>query len=710
MSVYQFMKRNYKYLISIVLITGILLGFQFNNQPNPEKNKTIIQVLNYILREGHYQPKDINDTFSEGVFNTFIETLDPSKHYFYQSDIQEFKKYYHQIDNQFMVGDLTFFNVVYQKYLQRVKEANENYKEVLAKPFEITTNETYRFNYASNEFPKNRKEMLKAWEKQLKWRFVGILYDKEVVEKDMVKANANYQPKAMSVLELEALEKTKENMKDFFERLDEMNPDDYFALYINTIAVQFEPHTNYFDPKIKKTFDISMSGKLEGIGARLQKEGQYTKVFELISGGPAWRSGELEVGDIILKVAQGNGEPLDIVGMRLDNAIEFIKGKKGTEVKLTLKKVDGTIRVITLIRDIVEIEETFVKSSIVEKNGEKLGVINLPKFYFDMEGKVKRNAANDMAKEIARLEEEGVKGLLIDLRDNGGGSLKTAIDISGFFIDRGPVVQVKYRGEKPQIKEDELRGTLWDGPLVLLVNELSASASEIFAAAMQDYGRAVILGSKQTYGKGTVQNFYELNDYAAYKEDLGSLKMTIQKFYRINGGSTQLKGVAPDIVVPTKYAYLKVGEKDEKSPMSWDQIQPVSYEKWNNYQNFDQVVADSKYRISQNEQFALIEKNARWLAKNQDDDLVQLNYQNFKSEIKSNEEKAKEFEGLKTYNLGLNFLSPKYEKEIIAKDSLLNKKRTLWHKELNQDIVIEEGLNVLSQLKVKKANVVMSKP
>lgn len=710
MSVLQFMKRNYKYLIPIVLLAGILLSFKFNNEPDPEKNKAILQVLNYILREGHYQPKDINDTFSEGVFNEFIETLDPSKHYFYQSDIQDFKKYYHQIDDQFIAGDLTFFDMVYEKYTQRVTEAKENYQAILEKPLDITTDDTYHFKYESNEFPKNKKEMLKAWEKQLKWRYLGNLYDKEMVENDSQKADANYQPKTLSVLEKESLEKTKENMKDFFERMDELTQDDYFSMFVNIITAQFEPHTNYFDPKIKKSFDISMSGKLEGIGARLQKEGQYTKVFELISGGPAWRSGQLEVGDIILKVAQGDGEPLDIVGMRLDDAIEFIKGKKGTEVKLTLKKGDGTIKVISLVRDIVEIEETFVKSSIVEKNGEKLGVINLPKFYFDMEGVIKRNAASDMAKEIARLKEEGVSGLLVDLRDNGGGSLKTAIDISGFFIDQGPVVQVKYRGEKPQIKDDEIKGTLWDGPLVILTNELSASASEIFAAAMQDYGRAVILGSRQTYGKGTVQNFYDLNDYATYKEDLGSVKMTIQKFYRINGGSTQLKGVAPDVAVPTRYAYLKVNERDEKYPLYWDQIQPAGFKKWNNYENFDQVVADSKYRISQNEQFNLIEKNALWLGKNQDDDLVQLNYQKYKLDIKTNEEKAKEFEGLKKYNSGLNFQSPKYETELISKDTLLAKKREMWHKELTEDVMMDEGLNVLAQLKVKTGNVLSVKP
>lgn len=701
MSILQFMKRNYKILIPVVLVAGFLLSFKFYNQPNPEKDRAILQVLTYILTEGHYQPKPIDDAFSQGIYKDFIENLDPSKHYFYQSDIKEFEKYKNAIDDQILADDLTFFNMVYERYNQRLEESKAYYKEILSKPLDVTKDETYNLNYDANEFPKNKKEMMLAWEKSLKMRYIGTLYDKEEAEKASEKDNPDYQKKSMVTLEKEALDKTLENMDDLYGRLKELDHDDFYAMFLNIITAQFEPHTNYFDPKLKKTFDISMSGKLEGIGARLQKDGEYTKVYELISGGPAWRSGELEVGDIILKVAQSDGEPLDIVGMRLDDAIEFIKGKKGTEVRLTLKKVDGTIKTISLIRDIVEIEETFVKSSIVEKDGQKFGVINLPKFYFDMDGKNFHDSASDMAQEIERLKNEGVTGLIVDLRDNGGGSLKTAIDISGFFIDKGPVVQVKYRGEKPQIKDDEASGTLWDGPLVLLVNELSASASEIFAAAMQDYNRAVIIGSKQTYGKGTVQNFFELNDYFSYKEDLGSLKMTIQKFYRINGGSTQLNGVVPDVVVPTRYSYLKIGERDEEYPLEWDKISPAKYSKWNGYENFDEAVEESRNRVSQNTQFQLIDQNAKWLSDAQNDDIVPLSYEVYKEDIQKNEEKAKQFDVLKNYKSGLDFQSASYEKPLFAVDTLLAKKREIWHKELSEDIYVDEAINVLQSLKVK---------
>ena len=368
-------------------------------------------------------------------------------------------------------------------------------------------------------------------------------------------------------------------------------------------------------PKDKKRFDISMAGKLEGIGARLQKKGDYTTVVELISGGPAWRSGELEVGDAIVKVGQADEPPIDIVGMRLDDAIEFIKGKKGTEVKLTIKKIDGSIVVYSIIRDIVELEETFAKSTVVKMDNRTFGVIHLPKFYIDFNEKNFRNSATDMEQEIARLKEENIEGLLIDLRNNGGGSLKTAIEIAGLFIKDGPVVQVKYRGEKPNVRSDKNKKIQWDGPLVILVNELSASASEIFAAAMQDYNRAVIIGSKQSFGKGTVQNVLPLNNYFKYSEDLGALKMTIQKFYRINGGSTQLKGVHSDIAMPDRYTYLDIGERDEKNPLPWDKIEPAKYVPLNIYANFHDVVNDSKKRIAANPQFKLIDKNAKWLKK-----------------------------------------------------------------------------------------------
>ncbi|PIE97414.1 MAG: hypothetical protein CR961_01980 [Polaribacter sp.] len=445
-------------------------------------------------------------------------------------------------------------------------------------------------------------------------------------------------------------------------------------------------------PKIKSRFDQSMSGKLEGIGAVLSKKEIYVEIVELVSGGPAWKQGELEPGDKILKVGQGKEKPVDIVGMRIDDAIKLIKGKKGTEVRLTVKKkLDGSIKVIPIVRDIVELEETFVKSSIVTKNGKKYGIINLPKFYIDFDKKDSRTASTDMEKEIERLKKEGVEGLIIDLRNNGGGSLKTAIEIGGLFIKEGPIVQVKYRERKARVKKDIDPKVQWNGSLVILVNELSASASEIFAAAMQDYGRGVVMGSKQTFGKGTVQNILPLNYYLRQRDqDLGALKMTIQKFYRINGGS-----------MPTRYNYLDYGERDLDNPLPWDRVPQASYSQTNSYSNFYEVIQKSKERIKANKQFKLIDDYAKWVKGNQDKNSYSLNYKKFISEGKVKNKEGKKFEKLLKFDSDLTFKSPKYEIELFKKDTVLKGKRERWHKSLKKDIYMNESLNVLSELKMK---------
>ncbi len=528
---------------------------------------------------------------------------------------------------------------------------------------------------------------------------IGIEKYKKKLNPDIEKIS----DKQFAKLEIEARESTKKNYDDFYERISDFDHSDWFATFLNSITEAYDPHTSYFPPRTKKAFDERLSGKLEGIGARLMSKNDYTKVTELISGGPAWRDGKLEVGDIILKVAQGDEEPLDIVGMRLSDAIEFIKGPKGTEVRLTLKKIDGSIQVISIVRDIVEIEETFVKSSVIEKEGKKYGVINLPSFYIDFKDSDARNCAKDMAIEIERLKKENIEGILIDLRNNGGGSLPAVIEMAGLFIKDGPIVQVKYKGEKPIVQKDRDKSILWNGPMVVLTNEFSASASEIFAAAMQDYKRAVVIGSKQTYGKGTVQTVMDLNRYYNFDGDLGGMTITIQKFYRINGGSTQLEGVKPDIILPSRYTYMDIGEKEYSNPLPWDQIKKANYDLWNNYSNFDKVVINSVERINKNSQFMLIDENAKWLKGIQDDTNVYLNYDAYTDDLDKTSEEGNRFYELTKYETDLTFNSPQYELPIIAQDSILEQKRIRWHTTLSKDVYIEEGLNILGDLQLKQS-------
>ena len=694
--------------INITLISFLLLFTTMNanndiKNSDPEKDKILVYVLKNILTRGHFVVKDMNDDFSEQVFTSFIEGLDPSKRYFTQKDLKEFSKFKYEIDNQLLEDDVSFYNLVYSSFTDKIKNAKSYYGELLAQPFNFKKKETIDIDYDKVSFAKNENELINYWRKQLKLNVLSRVQDKLEKQKVKIEKDKNFQKKSFTNLEEEARTDVLKSMDELYLRIEELEHEDWFSTFLNSVVGAFDPHTTYMAPRIKERFDQDMSGKLEGIGARLLKKGIYTEIFELVSGGPAWQQGELEAGDIILEVAQGDKEPLEIVGMRLDDAIKFIKGKKGTEVRLTVKKkLDGSTKVISIIRDVVELEETFVKSTIVEKEGKKYGLIDLPRFYIDFSDISSRDSAKDMEKEIERLKGENVSGLLIDLRNNGGGSLKTAIEIAGLFITKGPVVQVKYRGQEPIVKNDTDAKMQWEGAVVVLVNELSASASEIFAAAMQDYGRAVIIGGNQTYGKGTVQSVIPINNfYPKYEEDLGAIKMTIQKFYRINGGSTQIEGVYSDIAMPNRYSYMKFGERDLEGALIWDKVPQANYTKTNSYENFTHVINESKDRIASDSKFKLINEYAQWLKTNQKNTSYSLNLKDFSKESKLLENGSKKYTDAFKYKSDLSFQSPKYEFPLIKKDSVLADKRNAWHKNLAKDIYVAEALNVLKELKLK---------
>ena len=694
---------------SLLLIAFLLL---FNNltlqaettlKSDPEKDKILVYVLKNILTRGHFVVKDMNDDFSEKVYKSFIEGLDPSKRYFTQDDLKEFSKYKYEIDNQLLKDDVSFYNLVYNRFLEKTANAKSYYGEILKQPFNFNKKETIDIDYGKIPFAKNENKLVDYWRKQLKLNTLSRIQSELEKQEEKLKKDKKYKKKSFKTLEKEARKEVLKNMNELYLRIDELEHEDWFSVFLNSVVSAFDPHTTYMAPRIKERFDQDMSGKLEGIGARLSRQGIYTEIVELVSGGPAWKQGELEAGDIILEVAQGDKDPLDIVGMRLDDAIKFIKGKKGTEVRLTVKKkLDGSTKIISIIRDVVELEETFVKSSIVEKDGKKYGLIDLPRFYIDFSDRDARDSAKDMEKEIARLKSENIAGLLIDLRNNGGGSLQTAIQIAGLFIKQGPVVQVKYRGQDPIVKSDVDPKMQWDGSVVVLVNELSASASEIFAAAMQDYGRAVIIGGNQTYGKGTVQSVIPINNfYPKYEKDLGAIKMTIQKFYRVNGGSTQIEGVYSDIAMPDRYSYMKFGERDLDGALVWDKVPQAKYTQTNSYENFSEVVDKSKTRIASNTKFKLINEYAKWLKENQEDTSYSLNYKDFAKESKEQEQVAKKYSDAFKYKSNLTFNSPKYELPLLKKDSILADKRNIWHKNLSKDIYVAEALNVLKDLKLK---------
>ncbi|MBC2844450.1 carboxy terminal-processing peptidase [Winogradskyella flava] len=715
------MKGNYKFLLLALLIAFASCSFTSKTFDNPDKDKTLIELITYVLSNGHFNPQDINDAFSENVFEDYLTQLDPFKRYFYESDIKEFEAYKTQLDDQIKAYDVAFFNLTHERLLQRIEESKKVYNDILSEPFDFNKKEEYSADYESLDYVKSKREMKERWRQQLKFSTIANYDDaisqrkadletndlpESVFSAQNEKPKNNNEKKSLNQIEKEAREATKRSLDELYDFIDDRQRKDWFAVYINAIVEEFDPHTFYFAPEDKDRFDVAMSGNFEGIGARLQKRMDAILVNEIISGGPAWRANELEVGDQILKVRQEKEkEPVNIVGMRLDDAIKLIKGPKGTTVVLTLKKVDGTIEDIFITRDIVELEETYAKSSTVIKDDKKFGVINLPKFYINFEDYNKRNAASDIKQEIIRLKDEGVEGLVLDLRNNGGGSLQTVVDIAGLFIEEGPIVQVKTTGEPKEVLKDKDKSIIWDGPLVILVNELSASASEILAAAMQDYKRAIIIGSKQTYGKGTVQNVLDLNRLVRNNSngDMGALKFTTQKFYRVDGGSTQLEGVKSDVVVPDRYSYINIGEKDQENPLPWDKIGAVDYELWGNYFDYDTTIEKSKARMAANEQLKLIDANARWVKKIRDRELYSLNYNEYKKEMELNEEEAKRFEKLSEYKTDLTFNSLPYEIQLMEQDSVLKEKRNRWHKSLAKDVYIEEALNVLHDLKMTYA-------
>jgi len=690
--------RIFGFLISAVV--SLVIYFEVSNtkfsSDEPNKDKLLVDLVSYVLDKLHYDPKIINDDFSINVYEDFIEAVDSQKRFLLKSDIELFSQYKLLIDDQIKSSDITFFNIVYETLKSRMDEVESFYQEVLFTPFNFSIDEEINLDYENQEYVDGVEELKKLWRKRLKLSALdGFASKKEInVEDDETKTD--------SEIEIESRKSINDNLRDFFQFNSELERKDWFSIYLNSIVTQYDPHTTYLAPEAKEVFDQNISGKFQGIGARLFKRNQQVEISEIIIGGPVWRDNLLNVGDIIIAVAQSKEEePQEISLMKLSDATDLIKGEKGTNVYLTVKRVDGGIEQVEITRDIVELEETYAKSSIINDDTNTFGLINLPRFYVDFDDYGERNAASDIKKEIISLKNKGIDGLILDLRNNGGGSLKTVVDITGFFIEKGPVVQVKSIGGRKEILRDNDSSILWDGPLVIMVNEFSASASEILAAALQDYNRAVILGSKQTYGKGTVQNIIDLNNVISGNTygDLGSLKITTDMFYRVNGGSTQLEGVKSDLIFPNRYSYVDIGEKDLDNPLNWNKIDPARYDNSSKIFNYSQAIEKSKKRISDNEYFSIIDQHAKLIKSNQDDKMISLDYKSYKEDQENFELQS---DKLKTID---EFISPyvfDWNESNQNTDSSYNddmkEKRDRWIKTLEKDIYVNEAMNLLKDL------------
>lgn len=716
------MRKAIKYLINmkrlplliVMVIAGVFLAFNtLGNSPStpPGKYERILQMVGEYLRQGHFSPKDINDEFSKKVYAKYFEELNPDRNMFLQEDVNSLTQFSTKLDDEIKGAPVQFFMEAGKIFNKRAEEAAIIYKDILSKTFDFTVKESIITNPKKVNFPSSDAERKEMWRKRLKYlalqRYTDLLDARE-----SNKGKEGFTVKTDAELEKEAREKVKLAMDRTFERYRlKFDDDEKFSVYVNTITSMMDPYTEFMPPVDKRYFDEQLSGSFDGIGAQLSYEEGNIKIVSVMPGGPAQKSGEVEVGDVVVRVGQGNDTPVELAGFDVTDAVKVIRGKRGTEVRLTLRKKDGSLKTVSLIRDKIVQDETFVRSAVIDQGTSKIGYIFLPEFYANFSDPTDpRRSAADVANEIKKLKAEKVDGIVLDLRNNGGGSLSDVVQIAGLFIDKGPIVQVKGRGRNPEVLRDSDEGVLWDGPLTVMVNEFSASASEIFAAAIQDYGRGIVIGSTSTYGKGTVQRSYGLDpqNFLSTNSDLGSLKLTLQKFYRINGGSTQLKGVVPDVIVPDFYEYLKVREKDDVNALPYDEINKANYNTWQPGFNFQSVAALSKTRIANDSVFRMIKEQTDVLAK-QDDKEYPLEINAFRKEQKISRDAVKKIQDLVKTDKAMqaSFLEQDKDRYVSA-DKDKTERYKQWLKNVSKDIYIAEAVRVINDI-VTQENLVKGK-
>jgi carboxyl-terminal processing protease len=700
----SFMKKN------LLLLAGILLLSSFTIYKYVSaRHLFLMERLMGALDNLHFKPVTINDEFSEKVYNLYVnKRLDYTKKFLTQADVDQMSKYRRSIDDEITsaAGKFDLYQLSVELYLKRLKEREIWYKELLAQPFDYTKEEEFESDFEKAKFPATDVEAKDEWRRMLKYQVISRIDDAlSRQEKAKEKSDTTVKILSFDSLEVDARRKTLKANNNYFKRLKKVTERERFSTYLNSITGVFDPHTEYFAPVEKKKFDELMSGQFEGIGARLmQQENGIIKITEIVAGSPSEKQGELKKDDEIHKVAQGDGKPVDVTTMEIDDAILLIKGKKGTTVNLTVKKPDGSFKVIPIIRDVIETEETFAKSAIINNGKKKMGYIYLPGFYANfnrLDPSSARYCSKDVRKEIEKLKAQNIDGLIIDLRNNGGGSLQEVVDMAGLFISKGPVVQVKGKNDMSMVMEDYNPDIAWTGPLSIMVNRNSASASEILAAAMQDYKRAIIVGTP-SYGKGTVQSFVDLDQQLIPQLDsikpLGQVKITMQKFYRVNGGATQLKGVVPDVTFPDPYELFESGEKDTDYPLQWDEMPKAIYSPYS-YIDYDKAKKNSEIRTKNNPTFKLIETEAKELKAKKDDTKYNLALDKYRTEQKEWREQAKKYDNMKKDIKDFNAELLKVDIARFGDDTTHLGRENRWAKNLSKDIYVNEAANILADLK-----------
>ncbi len=708
------MKFRNAFLITAISATALVAALC--PKPIPaDKEAVLVQAINAVLASSHYSPQTMTDDFSKKTFKLYLDRMDAGRRFLTQQDVDELTPFETQLDDQLKASDLTFFNKSVELIEKGIGKAELAYQKALTMPIDFTKNESVELDGDKKPYAKDDAELADMWRKMVKYEVMTRLASKL---DDKAKGKESVKDKSEDDLQKSALTEVTKQYNDYFKRIKKQKRNEHLSTYLNSAINVFDPHSEYFEPIEKQNFDIGMSGRLIGIGARLQTdlESDYTKVSEVTIGGPAHKQGELKDGDLIMKVAQGDKDPVDVSGMDLNEVVSMIRGKLATEVRLTVKaKTDSKVKVISIIREEIIIDEGFAKSLVIQadKTADRIGYIKLPKFYADFDNENGHQCAEDVEIEIEKLKKANVKGIVLDLRNNGGGSLRDVVKMAGFFVEEGPMVQVKSRTDKPDVLNDTDPSVQYTGPFVIMVNEFSASASEIMAAAMQDYGRAIIVGTP-TYGKGTVQRFVNLdravnrngNGSLVDKDGkalgaLGDLKITIQKFFRVDGGSTQLKGVTPDIILPDSYMEIPVGEKDTEHPLAWTQINPVKYsQSVVDLKKMSQIVANSQKRISANSTFTAYRDNAKRMKMQRDNSQYPLNLKEYRAlEAKRDAEIDKFKAAIKPID---SFVAENLTDDLTAlnatKDSSKIIRNREWMKDIKKDAHLYETLSIVRDL------------
>src|SRR5688572_1132623 len=702
-------------IVILMIVTGSFLAFQTmgtGTKTPPGKYEKILKLVGDMLTQAHFSPQNINDEFSKKIFTKYLTDLDPEKNMFLASDITSLqKKYETGIDEEIKGAPVEFFLAAGKTFTSRMEEAASICNEILSQPFDFTKDEEVMLDGDKLEYSPSASDIRERWRKKLK--FLTLERYSDLLDiRDKNKGKEGFVVKTDAVLEKEAREKVKKIIDRLFERFRfKFSDDDKFNVFVNAITNTMDPHTEFFPPVDKRYFDEEMSGRFFGIGAQLQYDEGNIKVTSIVAGTPAWKSGELKPGDIIQKVGQGKEEPVDLTGFLVTDAVKLIRGKKGTPVSLTVKKADGSLKIVTLIRDEIVQDETFARSAVVKSGNSKIGYIFLPEFYADFENANGNRSYKDVEKEVIKLKEQQVDGIVIDLRNNGGGSLYDVVQMAGLFIEEGPIVQVKAREDKPAVLRDKDKSVLYTGPLAVMVNEFSASASEIFAAAIQDYGRGVVIGSTSTYGKGTVQRNIGLDPETGFSmsnSDLGTVKLTLQKFYRINGGSTQLRGVTSDIVLPDQLEHLKVREKDNPDALPWDEINKSPYSAWNAGYDLKTIQQLSNRRLENDPSFKLIKENTEWLAQ-QNNKQYSLQLDKYRKEQKQIRATFAQNDALMKLKNDINVSALPDEVNRWADDKVKQERFNQWLKNLRKDIYLDQAVKVVNDV-INQQNLVKAKP